>query len=74
MSMSKLLENGLEAQVLNGLVRDNGKVKIFHKSVTVLFTSPTKIWLQSYSRHLQNVKMELQSDSQNIRTFKTSKF
>ena len=34
MSMSKLLENGLEAQVINGLTRDNTKV------VTVLFTSP----------------------------------
>ena len=34
MSMSKLLENGLEAQVINGLTRDNTKV------ATVLFTSP----------------------------------
>ena len=33
MSMSKLLENGLEAQVLNGLVRDNGKVIILNYSL-----------------------------------------
>ena len=31
--MSKLLENGLEAQVLNGLVRDNGKVIILNYSL-----------------------------------------
>ena len=28
MAMSKLLEKGLEAQVLNGLTRDNSKVNV----------------------------------------------
>lgn len=40
--MSKLLENGLEAQVLNGLTRDNTKV--------IVLNLPT---MQSYSRHLR---------------------
>ena len=41
--MSKLLENGLEAQIINGLTRDNTKV------VTVLFKSPTTFWFEIYS-------------------------
>ena len=36
MSMSKVLESGLEAQILNGITRDNSKVNIFYHKYSLI--------------------------------------
>ena len=77
MSMSKLLENGLEAQIINGITRDNNKVKFSHQYSpihitrnallsTVLFTSPAKsssITLKYSPIHITRDLFEIQSYS-----------
>ena len=40
--MSKLLENGLEAQVLNGLTRDNTKVTVLNSSTIQSYSHPPR--------------------------------